>query len=103
MQIMDDQHRDWYIASLFPHLILSLSQQKISTQAKALDFAMRLATSTIQDIHMGVQQIQSQLASLHMESHSLKRGKEVQTEVHTKVLSFKCKGHGHDNDVFLVY
>lgn len=36
MKITDDQHRDWYIASLLPHLGLSLSQQKVGMQPEAL-------------------------------------------------------------------
>lgn len=31
MQLMDGQHRDWFIASLLPHLRISLSQQNIGT------------------------------------------------------------------------
>lgn len=67
MNITYDQHRGWYIASLLPHLRLPLSQHKIGTQAKALEISMRLEASLVQDTNMGVQQIQSQLASLHME------------------------------------
>ncbi len=64
---------------------------------------MRLEASPIQDMNMGVQQIHSQLTSLHLELESQNKGKEVQTEVHTEVWCLKCKGHGHDKDHCPVY
>ena len=77
---------------------MTLSQQKIGTQAEALEIAMKLEASPIQDMNLGLQQIQSQLASLHMELQSLEKGKEVQNEARTEVWCLKCKGHGHDKD-----
>lgn len=47
MKITDDQHRDWYIASLLPHLRLLLSQQKIGTQAEVVEIAMRFEASKV--------------------------------------------------------
>lgn len=44
---------------------------------------------------MGVQHIQSQLVSLHMELQSLKKGKEAQPEVRVEVWWMKYKGKGH--------
>jgi len=55
MQITNDQHKDWYIVSLLSHLRLPLSQQKIGTQSKALEIAMTLEASPIQDMNLGVQ------------------------------------------------
>lgn len=40
MILTDDQHHAWFVASLAPHLRIALSQQKISSQAKALEAAM---------------------------------------------------------------
>jgi len=54
-----------------------LSQQKIATQAEALEIVMRL--------------------------QSLKKGKEAQLEVRTKVLCLKFKAHGHDKDHCPIY
>ena len=42
MNLTNEQHRECFVASLLPHLRVALSQQKITTQAKALDIAMRL-------------------------------------------------------------
>lgn len=52
---------------MLSHLRLPLSQQKVLSQAEPLEIAMKLEASPIQDMNLGVQQIQSQLASLHME------------------------------------
>lgn len=42
MTLTDAQHHAWFVASLMPHLRTMLSQHKISTQAEALEIAMRL-------------------------------------------------------------
>lgn len=64
---------------------------------------MRLHASSIQDTNLGLHEIHSQLASLHLELQSLKKGKETKIEVCAEVWCFKCKGHGHDKDHYLVY
>ena len=33
MNLTDGQHREWFVASLLPHLRVALSQQRITTQA----------------------------------------------------------------------
>ena len=55
MNLTEGQHREWFVSSLLPHLRVSLSQQKITTQAKALEIAMRLHETIMQDPNMGVQ------------------------------------------------
>ena len=35
MNLMDGQHREWFVDSLLPHLRVALSQKKITIQAKA--------------------------------------------------------------------
>jgi len=49
MTLSDVQHCAWFVASLTPHLRTALSQQKISTQAEALETAMRFDETPIQD------------------------------------------------------
>lgn len=46
LQISDEQH-DLYIALLLSHLRLPLSQQKIGSQAEALEIVMKLEASPI--------------------------------------------------------
>ena len=55
MNLTDRQCREWFVASLLPHLRVVLSQQKIMTQAEALEIAMRLHETSMQDPNMGVQ------------------------------------------------
>ena len=62
--LIDAQHCFWFITSLTPYLKSALSQQKISTQAEALEVAMRLQETLVQDPGLGVQQIQVQVQNL---------------------------------------
>ena len=57
MNVTDGKHREWLVASLLPHLRVALSQQKIGTQAEALEIAMRLHEALMKDGNLGVQQI----------------------------------------------
>jgi len=61
MTLTDAHHHAWFVASLMPHLRTTLSQQKISTQAEALEMEMILRETHIQDPGLGVQQIYPQL------------------------------------------
>ena len=66
MNLMDGQHRVWFVASLTPHLRMALSQQNLSTQTEALEMAMRLHETPIQDLGLGEQQIHTQLQNLSL-------------------------------------
>jgi len=55
MNLTDRQHCEWFMASLLPHLKVALSQQKITTQAEALEIKMRLHEAPMQDLNLGVQ------------------------------------------------
>jgi hypothetical protein len=39
-QIPDEQNKEWFIVSLLPHIRVPLMQQKIASQAEALEIAM---------------------------------------------------------------
>ena len=75
-EIPPQQHKDWFIAVLLPHIRLPLMEQKIAMQDEALEIVMKLEASPIRDTHAGVQQIQSQLENLTLEIQALKKGKE---------------------------
>jgi len=98
MNLMDGQHRTWFVASLTPHLRMMLSQQKISTHAEALEMAMRLHETPIQDPGLGVQQIHANLENLCLEMQILKQDRTPWPEVRKEVWCIKCKGQGHDKD-----
>ena len=73
MNLTDGQHREWFVASLLPHLRVALSQQKIETQEEALEIAMMLHETPMQDVNLGVQHIHAQLQNLCLEMKSLKQ------------------------------
>lgn len=77
MNLKDGQHREWFVASLSFHLRNVLSQQMLTTRVEALDIAMRLHETPIQDPNLGVQQIHVQLENLCLEMYSLKQDKTV--------------------------
>lgn len=66
------------------------------TQEEALEIAMRLHETPMQDL--GVQKIHPQLKNLCLEMQSLKQDRIVRTEVREQVWCLKCKGQGHDKD-----
>ncbi len=67
MILTDGQHCAWFVVLLTPHLRNTLSQHKLSTQDEALEIAMRLHETPIQDPNMGVQQIHMELKNLCLE------------------------------------
>jgi len=98
MTLTDGQHHTWFLALLMPHLRNALSQQKLSTQAEALEITMRLYETPIHDPNMGVQQIHMQLKNLCLEMQSLKQNRTTHLEAREEVWYIKCKGEGHDKD-----
>jgi len=73
MALMDAHHCAWFMASLTPHVRMALSQQKISTQAEALETVMRLHETLLQNPGLGVQQIQLHIPNLCLEMKKLKQ------------------------------
>lgn len=55
MNLTNGKQREWFVASLFPHLRVTLSQQKIGTQVEPLEIAMRLHEALLEDANLGVQ------------------------------------------------
>ena len=49
-------------------------QQKVADQQEALEIAMRLETTPVED-NSGIIQIQAQLAAMALELHDMKEGK----------------------------
>jgi len=41
-ELLDKQHKEWFIATLMPHIRLPLCQQKLATQAEALEAAIEM-------------------------------------------------------------
>ena len=55
--ISDAQHKEWFIAMLLQHIKIPLTQQKIKSQADALEIAMKLEASPIGESNAGMVQI----------------------------------------------
>lgn len=55
MNLTDGKRREWFVASLQPHLRVALSKQMIMTRAEASKIAMRLNETPMQDLNLGVQ------------------------------------------------
>jgi len=55
MELIDSQHHKWFIASLLPHMRISLLQHNIGMQVEALEIMMRLHATPIQDTTFGLQ------------------------------------------------
>jgi len=53
-QIPSQQHKEWFITALFPHIRLPSVQQKVSTLAKALEAAIRMEASLIGERNIGM-------------------------------------------------
>ena len=51
------QHQEWFIAALLPHIQLPLMQQKVTSQSKALEIAMRLEASPMPESTLGMDQL----------------------------------------------
>lgn len=85
------------------HLRNTLLQQRLPTQAEALEIAMRLHETPIQDPNSRVQQIHAQLKSLSLEMQILKQDRTTYPEMCNEVWCVKCKGQGHDKDHYLVF
>ena len=53
-EIAAQQHQEWFIAAMLPHIRLSLVQQKVASQAEALEIAMKLEASPIAETSVGM-------------------------------------------------
>ena len=52
------QHQEWFIAALLPHIRLPLMQQKVTSQSEALEIVTRLEALSVFDSTMGMDQLQ---------------------------------------------
>jgi hypothetical protein len=92
-QIPDQQHQEWFIAGLLPHIHRPLIQQKVVSQPEALEIAMKLESSPVGDSG-GMAQVQTQLVALTIQLEELTKGKEKQEQVWCT----KCRTEGHHKD-----
>ena len=96
IQMLDVQHKEWFIATLLPHIRTTLMHQKVVLQTEALEIAMKLESSPIGDTDTGMMQIQLYMAIFMVHIQDIKRGKEVQEELWCT----RCRTYMHDKDNF---
>ena len=77
----DVQHKEWFIAALVSHIYTMLMQKKIASREEALEIAMKLEDSPVDEIGIGIIHIQSQLVNLTIQLHDIKKWKEGHEEV----------------------
>ena len=88
------QHKEWFIVAMLPHIRLSLIEQKVASQAEALEIVMKLEASPITETSAGMVQIQNQLANLTLQLQDMKKGKQVREEVWCT--KWRTKGHSKE-------
>ena len=88
-----EQHKEWFIAALLPHIRTPLMQQKVADQQEALEIAMKLETAPVGD-NSGIAQIQAQLAEMDLELRDMKKWKAIREEVWCT----RCRTEGHDKE-----
>ena len=92
--MLNVQHKEWFIVALLPHIEIPLMQQKIVSQTKALEIAMKLESSPIGEIDAGMMQIHSQLTNITVQLQDIKKGKEV----HKNLWCIRCRTDGNHRD-----
>jgi hypothetical protein len=65
-QIPDEQNKEWFIVVLLPNIRVPLMQQKIASQAEALEITMKLESTPMGESISSMSQILSQLTSLSL-------------------------------------
>ena len=63
-QMLDVQHKEWFIEVMLPHICVPLMQQNIVFQWEALELDMKLEASSVRETSAGMMQIQPQLDKL---------------------------------------
>jgi hypothetical protein len=81
--IPDEQHKEWFITTLLPHIRVPLMQQKVAPQTEALEISMKLEATPIGESSPGMSHILNQLSSLSLQVEDMKknRGKEKREDI----------------------
>jgi hypothetical protein len=88
------QHQEWFVTALLPHIQLPLMQQKVTLQSEAPEITMRLEASPVSNSTMGMDQLQKQMVNVTLEQQSLKKEKEVREELWCT----RCRTEGHSRE-----
>jgi hypothetical protein len=74
-QIPDEQNKEWFIVALLPHIKVPLMQQKVVSQAEALEISMKLEATPVGESSPGMSQILNRLTSLSLQVEDMKKDK----------------------------
>ena len=58
-ELAPEQHKEWFIIAMLPHIRLPLMQQKLTTQDEALEMAMKLEASPLAETSAGMTNLQN--------------------------------------------
>jgi hypothetical protein len=95
-QIPDEQNKEWFIVSLLPHIRVFLMQQKVASQAEALEITMKLESTPMGESNLGMSQILSQLTSLSLQVEDMKKDKGKYKR--EDIWCIRCNSEGHDKE-----
>ena len=66
-EMLDVQHKEWFISVMLPHIWIALMQHNIMSQKKDLEITMKLESSPIGETSAGMMHIQLQLDNLALQ------------------------------------
>jgi len=87
----EQQHKEWFITAMMPHIRLPLCQQKLKTQAEALEASIRMEASPVGESGAGMAQVQSHLTALKIQLQDISKQKERRYDV----WCVYCRTEGH--------
>jgi hypothetical protein len=95
-QIPDEQHKEWFIVALLPHIRVPLMKQKFSSQAEALEIVMKLEAALVGESNPSMSRILNQLTSLYLHVEGMKKDKGK--EKIEDIWCIRCKEEWHDKE-----
>jgi hypothetical protein len=100
-QIPYGQNTQWFIDALLPHIRFPLMQQKIASQAEALEITMKLESTPMGESILGMSQILSQLTSLSLQVEDMKKDKVK--DKRENIWCIRCKSEGHEKENYPLF
>jgi hypothetical protein len=100
-QIPDKQNKEWFIATLLPHIKVPMMQQKIASWAEALEITMKLESTPMAESISGMSQILSHLTSLSLQVEDM--NKDQGKDKREYIWCIRCKSKGHDKEHYPLF
>jgi hypothetical protein len=100
-QIPYEQHKEWFIIALLPHIRVPLMQQKVASYAEALEIAMKLEETPVGETNPGMSQTLNQLTSLSLQVEDMKKDKGKEKREY--IWCIRCKSEVDDKEHFPLF